>query len=343
MSSAPPLTLQLLLPALVPEPLEAWRAALPHLPALQRLLARAEKSASSCDHLPALLLASFGVERQQDWPAAPFSLLGDATDPGVDTWLLAEPVHLLAQRTSLVLADPRRLPLSTQESEALLATVNRHFAHAGLAFCAPQPHRWYLRLRQDLRARTTPPCVAVGRSIDAFLPQGGDALMLHGWFNEIQMLLHDHPVNAAREGRGEAAVNTLWLWGAGRLVEPATAAATCVWAEDPLLRGLARASGLPAHAPPAGAAEWLVQAQPGEHWILLDALAGSTGEPDSERSARAQALERSWFAPLLAALTARRLRNLTLATHHQGQALRFSVGPGDLWKVWRQSIGLVHG
>jgi hypothetical protein len=116
-----------------------------------------------------------------------------------------------------------------------------------------------------------------------------------------------------------------------------------VWAEDPLLRGLARASGLPAHAPPAGAAEWLVQAQPGEHWILLDALAGSTGEPDSERSARAQALERSWFAPLLAALTARRLRNLTLATHHEGQALRFSVGPGDLWKVWRQSIGLVHG
>jgi hypothetical protein len=343
MSSAQPLTLQLLLPGLVPEPPEAWTATLPRLPALQRLLARAEKSASFCEHLPALLLAGFGVQRQQDWPAAPFSLLGDGTDPGADTWLLAEPVHLLAQQSSLVLVDPRKLRLSMQESEALLATVNRHFAHEGLALCAPQPRRWYLRVPQHLRARTTPACVAAGHSVDAFLPQGADALLLHGWFNEIQMLLHDHPVNAAREGRGEPAVNTLWIWGAGRLVEPAAIAPAWVWAEDPLLRGLARASGLPTHAPPAGAAEWLVQAQPGEHWILLDALEGSTHEPDSEWSSRAEALERSWFAPLLAALTVRRLRSLTLATHHQRQALHFSVGPGDLWKVWRQRIGLAHG
>jgi hypothetical protein len=168
-------------------------------------------------------------------------------------------------------------------------------------------------------------------------------LLLHRWFNEIQMLLHDHPLNAAREDRGEPAVNTLWIWGAGRLAEPAAAAASWVWAEDPLLRGLARASGLATHTPPEGGAEWLIRAQPAEHWILLDALGGPTGEPGSDWSARAQALEGSWFAPLLAALTARRLRSLTLATHHQGQALRFSVAAGDLWKVWRQRSGLAHG
>jgi hypothetical protein len=342
MSSAPLLTLQLLLPGLVPGPPEAWTGALPRLPALQRLLARAEKSASFCDHLPALLLTGFGVERQQDWPAAPFSLLGDAVDPGSDMWLLAQPVHLLARQSSLVLADPHRLRLSAQECEALLATVNRHFAHDGLVFCAPQPRRWYLRVPQDLRVRTTPPCVAAGHGVDAFLPKGADALLLHGWFNEIQMLLHDHPVNTAREDRGEPAVNTLWIWGAGRLVEPAAAAASGVWGEDPLLRGLARAGGLPALAPPASAAEWLAQAQPGEHWILLDALRDPNPEPDSDWSARAEALERSWFAPLLAALTARRLRGVTLATHHRGQALRFSLAPGDLWKVWRRRIGLAH-
>ena len=56
----------------------------------------------------------------------------------------------------------------------------------------------------------------------------------------------------------------------------------------------------------------------------------------------AEQLEQLWFRPLLAALAARRLRNLTVITHHARQALRFSVGPTDLWKVWRRKVALGH-
>ena len=33
--------------------------------------------------------------------------------------------------------------------------------------------------------------------------------------NELQMLLHEHPVNEQRAAHGQPTVNSVWLWGAG--------------------------------------------------------------------------------------------------------------------------------
>ena len=192
------------------------------------------------------------------------------------------------------------------------------------------------------RIRTSPTDAARGNSVDALLPQGADALLVHGWVNEIQMLLHEHPINTAREARGAPTVNSLWLWGAGHLVQPQPAAVATAWTEDPLLRGLARASGLPVFPSPAGADDWMAHAQPGQHCILLDAAEAPTGA-SADWYGYAEQLERRWFAPLLAALSARQLSQLTLATHRRGQMLRFSTAASDLWKVWRRRIDLAYG
>ncbi len=344
MLSAKPFTLELTLPGLVPEQADVWTAASHRLPALHRLLVRAQHSTLACEHLPASLLQSFGVGMQTDWPAAPFCRLGDGADPDEHVWLRADPVHLSPQRSSLVLVDTRRLRLSGEESDTLLAVVNRHLAPDGLTFSAPHPPRWYLRAPRQLRIRTTPTEAAWGSSVDEVLPQGADALLVHGWVNEIQMLLHEHPINAAREARGASAVNSLWLWGAGQLVQPSVFRSGSVWTQDPLLRGLARASGLPVYAPPAGAEDWLAHAEAGEHWIQLDAMeTTNTEEPSADWPEHAEYWERMWFAPLLSALSARRLSKLTLATHHRGQMLRFSIAPSDLWKVWRRRSSFAHG
>lgn len=343
MSSAPPLTLELVLPGLVPELQDAWSAGLRELPALRKLLARARPHTSACAHLPALLLERFGVALQEDWPAAPFSLLGDDADPGEHVWLRADPVHLLPQQSSLVLVAGHRLQLQTQECAALVAAANQHLESAGLKVSAPHPARWYLRVPRPLRVRTTPMQAAQGRSVDPLLPQGPDALLVHGWTNEIQMLWHDHSVNAARADAGALPVNSIWLWGAGHLVAPPAPAPGGVWTHDAVLRGLGRAAGVALHMPPADADDWLKRAAPGEHLILPPgADADASDETGADWRDQAERLERSWFAPLLAALSAGRLRGLTLATLHRGQALRFVVAPGDLWKVWRQRIALGH-
>jgi hypothetical protein len=339
MPSAQPLTLELVLSGLAPDASDAWRTALRRLPALRKVLARARHHAVACEHPPALLLERFGVAIQEDWPAAPFCLLGDEVDPGGHVWLRADPVHLLPQQSSLVLVGADRLRLRAQECAALLADVNRHLEPVELTLSAPHPSRWYLRVPRPLRIRTTPTEAAQGRSVDPLLPQGPDALPVHTWVNEIQMLLHDHPVNSARADAGVLPVNSLWLWGAGRLVAPAASPTSSVWTDDALLCGLARAAGLPLHAPPADADDWLARAGTGEHLILLPgAGTGAADSAGADWRDHAERWERSWLAPLLAALSNRRLGGLTLTTHHGEQALRFSVAPGDLWKVWRRHI-----
>jgi hypothetical protein len=151
--------------------------------------------------------------------------------------------------------------------------------------------------------------------------RAGDVLL-----TEIQMLLHSHPVNAAREARGEPAVNSLWFWGAGRLPGKTQSRWKSVTGEEPLALGLARLAGAAAHGLPASASAWLEQPpHDGRHLVILDPVA--------------EALERDWFAPLAAALRAGRIGMLSLHVPDAG----FSVETvrGDLRRFWRRPKALV--
>lgn len=64
----------------------------------------------------------------------------------------------------------------------------------------------------------------VGRNVDLWLGSDPRARWLRRLQNEVQMLLHRHPVNEAREARGELPVNSFWLDGCGRLPAPLQAA-----------------------------------------------------------------------------------------------------------------------
>ena len=143
--------------------------------------------------------------------------------------------------------------------------------------------------------------------------------------NEAQMVLHAHPVNEAREARGDPAVNSLWPWGAGRL----PASAHCSWhsvaADDPAVLGAARLAGARHRALPRSAAVWLERLpEEGRHLAALDALRTPL-----------DALERDWFAPLLAALRAGRVGMLTLHVPDAAEAVSFETIRGDLRRFWR--------
>jgi hypothetical protein len=145
---------------------------------------------------------------------------------------------------------------------------------------------------------------------------------------EVQMLLHSQPVNEAREARGEPPLNSVWLWGAGRLPQTASSRFQSVTSADPFPLGLARLAGASARALPAAAAVWLAQAQEdARHLVILDTAAG------------AETLERDWFAPLAAALRAGRVGMLSLHVPDAG----FSVETvrGDLRRFWRRAKALV--
>jgi hypothetical protein len=327
-------SLELFVPELVPA-LPASADFQRALPALHRWLSRARVARSPCDSVEQALCERFGVARQRDWPVAPLTLAADGGEPGEAYWLRADPAHLQAGRTDLVLARTRALALSAAEAQALTASLNHHFGAEGLRFVAPVAQRWYLRMDAPPALATTPAHAAIGRSIDALLPRGEDALRWHRRLNEVQMLLHEHPVNAAREARGAEPVNSVWLWGGGRMPACRMSAALDVWSDSALAGALARCAGIPRHALPASGEAWLGTAGDGRHLVAFDEE--STPAP-AGAEARLDRLERGWFAPLLAALRSGVLSEIVLITQQSAQRLCFAASRSDLWRFWRRAI-----
>jgi hypothetical protein len=161
--------------------------------------------------------------------------------------------------------------------------------------------------------------------------RAGDALL-----NEVQMVLHEHPVNEAREARGEPAVNSVWLWGGGRAPDKAQGPWHSVSAGDPVARGLARLAAIRARDLPASADAWLDRSpEDGRHLVVLDALRAPLALSDATGFARRlEDLERTWFAPLLSALRAGRIGMVSVHVPEAGSS--FEAIRGDLRRFWRR-------
>jgi len=309
--------------------------------ALETLIARGRRTRASASGPERWLFERFGVPRQRDWPAAPFSLLADGGSAGSDAWIRADPVHLRFERNRLMLLDSTLFAIARDEAEALADSINSHFGDSFTIFPL-QAQRWYARLSDCPDMETTPPSSVRGGAIQAALPHGPDAMRWQACANELQMLLHDHPVNLAREARGELPVNSVWLWGAGRLPPPPDRPPARpfqhVAASEPLARGLAQASGAQAQELAANARGFLARAgHAGIDLAVLDSLAAPSqyGQAQAWRDALSK-LELDWFAPLLAALRQGTIGMLTLHLLGLEHALQVEVTRSDLRRFWRR-------
>ena len=128
--------------------------------------------------------------------------------------LYAAPVHLLLQRDTFSLTEPTPLPLSSDESAALTALLNKHFAADDLVFFWHETY-WFLQLKHNPNIQTHAPQEALNKAIGIYLPTGDGAIKWAAFTNELQMLLFEHPINQAREANGMPAINSLWCYGGG--------------------------------------------------------------------------------------------------------------------------------
>ena len=301
------------------------------LPALETLLARGARTRSAGASLERWLAAAHGLSAEL--PLAPYSLRGDGVEPGDHWWLRADPVHLKVHGDRLVLADASRLELTADEARQYVARLNEHFAGEGMTFVAPAPQRWYARVTAGQRLGTLATTEVAGRSVAPFLPAGSDGARWRKIVNEIQMLLHEHPCNSAREASGRLPVNSAWLWGAGR-ASRLSAPYAASWTDHPVAAGLAAASGITARPLPAAGA-LLESGSGGTQLVTLPSLpATAYGDLPQWREALA-GLEHDWFQPLLDALRKGAIESLTV--HGLGADFSYSseMRPRDRWRFWR--------
>lgn len=314
------------------------QSAAPATPALETLLGRGRKSTRPVDSFEAWLLQQFQARDHAMPASAPFALAGDGGDPGEQGWVHADPVHLRVERDHLVLLEPEPR-LDRAAADALIATLNSRFAAHELRLIASTPERWYAAVDTAAPAAMTPLAAVRGRNITAHLPQGEGGKQWQRLMTEVQMVLHEHPVNAAREARGQPPINSVWFSGFGSIAPVQTPRIDLLCSTSPLARGLARAAGIDSRDLPASFATIVGNARSaqGVLWCVVDTLQGPVGYRDRARWADAlAALERDWFAPMLAALRARQLGMLTLHAFGPGSALTVETTATDLRYLWRR-------
>ncbi len=253
-------------------------------------------------------------------------LVGEVTDDE-PVWL-AGLGHIRIAQDHLALADPDAFTVTAAESDALLTAAQPVFQADGYAVQAISPTMW------RVKSVGSPPLNVPGATmeaaaegdVDAWWPQSADARPWRRLVNELQMTWFEHPVNAARRTQGQPEINTLWLFGGAPRWQPALAASHVVGGPA-FVAGLARAANLPWSASTEASA---ANAQAGTIFCV-DTLAASARDEDWGRWLSALSdLDRTLFAPIQAALAARRAERveLVLTGHDRIATLTFTPRRG---------------
>ena len=137
----------------------------------------------------------------------------DATERSA--FALLTPAHWHVGAEQLRMEDPAALQLDEAASRELLAVVAPLFTSEAFVVHWGAPERWYLEHPMLATVPTASLQRVVGRNIDAWLGSGPALRLLRRLQNEVQMLLHEHPLNEAREVRGQLPVNSVWISGTG--------------------------------------------------------------------------------------------------------------------------------
>lgn len=250
-------------------------------------------------------------------------------------WCL-DPVHVRIDQEQAVLVTNDGLGLSESEARHLIEDLNHHFAEDQLTIHYLSPHQWLLQARFDLVTHTL--AEVMEKNIDAHQPQGQDAGRWRRYINEAQMLLYTHPVNQARELRGEISANSLWLWGGADISQPAyqyEAIIDRVYANEHWLGDVAQICDIPfAALPDSIGADQLGQAT---LYLFTDQLSAIRGNDVYAWFAGLQHFEQHVLQPCIALLERRVLTSLTLYSDTISLTLTASDLKPRFWHLWKRA------
>jgi hypothetical protein len=284
------------------------------MPALERIMARGMATPAAADPGHPCLEHVFDLPARP-WPLAAITRDLDAGDCSGATWLRADPALVQADLAGARLMAVGEIGLTASEARALAAALAPLFGDHGMELSAPQPERWYLRLSPEAPLPLfSPPWAALGDDPRGHGPSGPQAARWVRLRAECEVLLHAHPVNAARAAAGRPVANGVWFWGGGARPARVGARVDAVASDDPLLAALARAADIPR---------------------VRAAAEVSSGNPLLDlRALRDPALlEAQWIGPAWAALRRGRLARLEVVFADGGAV---AVGRAGAFASWRR-------
>jgi len=281
----------------------------------------------------------------------------EGTNPMV--WL-ATPVHFVAGLSSVHLDARGLLQVELDVRQGMAEEFNTLFAESGYRLEALHSAGFLLLSPTVATPPTVDPARVLGASISEALPAAAEAPALRRLSAEIEMWLHDHPVNQRRVTGGRLPITALWFWGGGvaraamgfepgrldaedqdtvpastvrgaaALMAHARATPGVAFGDDPYLHGLWRSAGGVARATPRAFEE--VLGYSGRRAVFVVELSQAFDEHRdwSLRDALCD-LDQRWIVRALEAMHRGDIARVTVIANDH----KLSLGPRDRLKLWR--------
>jgi hypothetical protein len=313
---------------IAPEIAPAWRQAIAESgarwPHLARLSGRGAIRALPAprDGLRAwqiALLDALAIDDYAQYPSAAVTRTGDIAQPARGFWLHLQPMHFVAgldRLTAVVLHGSN--DVSRAELAELEPIIAAHLRTAGMQLVTTSHDDWLVHSERTLDVQTVTPEAAAATPLEQAMPQGRDAPALRRLMTELQMLLHEHPVNVARLRRGLPEINAVWFHGAGEIRGLQRYALPQAFGDDLYLRGIYRLNDATVTAAPIDGQALLAR---------LRSRAVAIASADD-----VDVLEATWIAPLSRALATGAVARLDIVIDRWD----ITVSRHALLKFWRR-------
>ncbi len=293
---------------------------------VRRWLARAdlEIGAEPQEILPRVLRA-MGQEPCSDGLAA-LRFWGQTGDRPAVWMAAADPVHLEAQLDHLRLRSLWSDEWQIEELRQLFAELQAQLADDATVGFISVGSYGYLRSDLPMPTAALSPELANGCNPVGVLPAGRGADRYQALLSEIQMAMHNSPINQGRESRDLRAINSLWVWGGGVITNDGVRDVPPLLADDEILRGYWLSSRGGIESWPDGLVAGLSRFSDG-----FVAVA-----PDQANSADEHAeLLTGYLRDLRELLRHSDLRRLTILFR---QGVTACVRPRQIFRVWRREL-----
>mgnify|MGYP001580405354 FL=1 len=212
------------------------------LPSLEQIFSRGVGCPLDSDTPNHLRFAFFGIEHPGDLPVAALTHVNDREhNPRNDYfWLRTDPVTMWADMARVFMTDYGFADLNPFERNEIENCIRSVLEEEGIQMHSDHPERWCIALDKPLDFDFTPLDEAIGMDVADALPNHPEARYWRRILNEIQVALHNCPVNVSRRMSGKQEINSVWFWGGGFIPDAAPHDIfDTVYSNHPVTRGLA--------------------------------------------------------------------------------------------------------
>jgi hypothetical protein len=223
---------------------------------------------------------------------------------------------------------------ATTQSQ-IVESFTQDFAHTPFKLTALPSGSFLMSGTPAPNVKTYDPARYLGSTIEGTTPTG--AASLQRLVAELEMWLHEHPINQARARVRQRSISTLWLWGGGvpltqsTMQPPQGEVKQALFGDDPYLDGLI-ALDVAKRVKNAELAQ-LIEMNADRAAAVLEAYRLPENSSISTPLQALEDIDRRWLAPALKALGQRRIERLHIIANDRC----VTMSSPDRLKFWRRS------